>query len=62
MPPYPIAKLADMLDDAASYFRKQVEPTRNVPGVLKFGRQSQPHMIFISLVSNDEGDRRTLAR
>jgi hypothetical protein len=54
MPPYPSgAKLAEMLDEAASYFRKAVEPARNVPGVLKFGRQSQPHMIFISLVSND---------
>jgi hypothetical protein len=39
MPPYPSGiKLAEMLDDAASYFRKQVGPTRNVPGVLKFGR------------------------
>jgi len=46
-------KLARMLDDAASYFRKEVEPSRNVPGVLKFGRQSQPHMIFMSEVSNE---------
>jgi hypothetical protein len=54
MPPYPPAtKLAEMLDDAATYFRKAVEPSRNLPGILKFGRQSQPHMIFISLVSND---------
>jgi hypothetical protein len=54
MPGYPQStKLAGMLDDAASYFRKEVEPSRNLPGVLKFGRQSRPHMIFISMVSND---------
>jgi hypothetical protein len=54
MPGYPQStKLARMLDEAASYFRTIVEPSRNVPGVLKFGRQSQPHMIFISMVSND---------
>ncbi len=54
MPGYPQStKLARMLDDAASYFRTEVEPSRNVPGVLKFGRQSQPHMIFMSMVSND---------
>jgi len=54
MPGYPQStKLARMLDAAASYFRGEVEPSRNVPGVLKFGRQSQPHMIFMSQVSND---------
>jgi hypothetical protein len=54
MPGYPQStKLARMLDAAASYFRGEVEPSRNVPGVLKFGRQSQPHMIFMSMVSND---------
>jgi len=54
MPGYPQStKLARMLDDAASYFRKVVEPSRNLPGVLKFGRQSQPHMIFMNMVSND---------
>src|SRR6266550_582915 len=32
MPGYPQStKLAWMLDDAASYFRKEVEPSRNVP-------------------------------
>lgn len=46
-------KLARMLDEAASYYRTIVEPSRNVPGVLKFGRQSQAHMIFMSMVSND---------
>jgi hypothetical protein len=54
MPGYPKSTtLARMLDDAASYFRTEVEPSRNVPGVLEFGRQSQPHMIFMSMVSND---------
>jgi hypothetical protein len=54
MPPYPHGtKLAEMLDDAASYFRNQVEPSRNMPGVLKFTRESKPHMIFVSMVSND---------
>jgi hypothetical protein len=53
MPSYPrSSELARMLDDAASYFRKVVEPSRNVPGVLKFSRQVQPHMIFMSSVSN----------
>jgi hypothetical protein len=41
-----------MLDDAASYFRKVVEPSRNVPGVLKFSRQARSHTIFMSSVSN----------
>jgi hypothetical protein len=54
MPGYPQStKLVRMLDEAASYHRTIVEPRRNVPGVLKFGRQSQPHMIFMSEVSND---------
>jgi hypothetical protein len=54
MPPYPLSsKLARRLDDAASYFRKVVEPSRKVPGVLKFSREAQPHMIFMSMVSND---------
>ena len=54
MPGYPQStKLARMLDEAASYYRTIVEPSRNVPGVLKFGRQSQSHMIFMSMVSND---------
>ena len=50
MPPYPPAtKLAEMLDDAATYFRKAVEPARKVPGVLKFGRKSKPHTVFMSM-------------
>jgi hypothetical protein len=44
--------LARMLDEAASYFRTIVEPSRNIPGVLKVGRQSQPHMIFMNMVSH----------
>jgi hypothetical protein len=46
-------ELARKLDDAASYFRKVVEPTRNIPGVLKFSRESKPHMVFMSMVGND---------
>jgi len=54
MPSYPrSSELARMLDDAASYFRKEVEPSRNMPGVLKFSRKAQPHTIFMSMVSND---------
>jgi hypothetical protein len=56
MPPYPRGtKLADneMLDDAANYFRKQVEPSRNLPGILKFSRQSKAHTVFMSMVGND---------
>jgi hypothetical protein len=54
MPSYPLSSnLARMLDDAASYYRKEVEPSRNVPGVLKFSHKSEPHMIFMSMVSND---------
>jgi hypothetical protein len=54
MPSYPrSSELARMLDDAASYFRKVVEPSRNVPGVLKFSRQARPPTIFMSMVSND---------
>ena len=54
MPPYPPGrKLADMLDDAASYFRKQVEPSRNLPGILKFSRKSKAHTVFMSMVGND---------
>jgi hypothetical protein len=54
MPPYPRGtKLAEMLDDAANYFRKQVEPSRNLPGILKFSRQSKAHTVFMSMVGND---------
>ena len=54
MPGYPQStKLARMLDEAASYYRTIVEPRRNVSGVLKFSRKAQPHMIFMSMFSND---------
>jgi hypothetical protein len=36
---YTTGELARKLDDAASYFRKAVEPTRNIPGVLQFSRK-----------------------
>jgi hypothetical protein len=54
MPPYPPGmKLAQMLDDAAGYFRRKVELTRNIPDVVKFSRKSKPRMIFLSMVGND---------
>ena len=54
MPPYPGGtKLAEMLDDAATYFRRAVEPSRNLPGILKFNRKSKPDKIFLSMVGND---------
>jgi hypothetical protein len=54
MPSYPQSTtLVRMLDEAAEYHRTIVEPRRNVPGVLKFSRKAQPHMIFMSMVSND---------
>jgi hypothetical protein len=54
MAPYPGGtKLAEMLDAAATYFRKAVEPSRNLPGILKFNRKSKPDKIFMSMVGND---------
>ena len=54
MPPYPGGtELAGLLDDAARYFRKQVEVSRIVPSVLKFGRKSKPQAIFMNMVGND---------
>jgi hypothetical protein len=54
MPAYPTGtELARKLDDAASYHRKVVEPTRDIPGVLQFSRKSRPHMIFMNMVGND---------
>jgi hypothetical protein len=53
MPGYPRAKeLAGMLEKAASYYGKQVEVTRKLPEVVKFTRESKPHMIFMSLLGN----------
>jgi hypothetical protein len=42
-----------IIGDAAGYFLKQIEPSGNVPGVVKFSRKAQPHMIFMSMVSHD---------
>jgi hypothetical protein len=53
MPNYPRSTaLAGMLEEAATYFRKQVEPARNVPNVLRLSRQSKPETIFMSMVGN----------
>jgi hypothetical protein len=53
MPSHPRTQdLARMLDDAATYFRKQVEPTRKLPGILRFSRQAKPETIFMSMVGN----------
>jgi hypothetical protein len=54
MPSYlPGEELARMLDGAAEYYRKQVEVKRNLPGVLRFSRESRPEAIFMSMVGND---------
>lgn len=45
-------ELARRLDDAARIFRREVDPTRVVPGVVKVGRQSHTPTIFISQTSN----------
>src|SRR5262249_13770426 len=53
MPNYPRSTaLVGMLEDAGKYFRKQVEPTRNVPDVLRLSRESKPETIFMSMVGN----------
>jgi hypothetical protein len=64
MPPYPPAtKLAEMLDEAATYFRKAVEPARKVPGMLKFGRKSKAaHGLHEHGRQRFEPNNRTLAR
>jgi len=54
MPPYPNGtELARMLDDAARYFAKQVEVSRNLPGAVKLSRESDPLTVFMNMVSND---------
>jgi hypothetical protein len=55
MPPYPsAAELARMLDEAACNLRKEVAVlSRNLPGVLKFSRESKPRTVFMNMVSND---------
>lgn len=45
--------LAQMLDDAAQSYRGYVDDvSRHVPGQVKWTRQSSPHHVFISLISN----------
>jgi len=44
--------LARMLDDAAKIYRTEVEPGRDVPGVVKVTRESDTPAIFISQVSS----------
>ena len=52
MPSYPLSsKLVRILGHAANYFRKQVEPSGNVSGVVKFSSKAQPHMIFMNMVT-----------
>jgi hypothetical protein len=54
MPSFPAGtELARMLDEAASYFRNQVEITRNIPDVIKFSRKSTPRMVFMGTIGND---------
>src|SRR5215831_12790910 len=54
MPPFPAStELTRMLDEAASYFRNQVEITRDIPDVIKFSRKSTPQMVFMSMIGND---------
>jgi hypothetical protein len=54
IPPYPPAtELARMLDEAAHNFRGEVAISRDLPGVVKFGRQSKPPTVFMTMVSND---------
>ena len=45
-------ELARMLDDAARAFRMEVEPSRDVPGVVKVSRKSDIYDVFTSQVSN----------
>jgi hypothetical protein len=53
MPSYPLSsKLVRILGHAANYF-SQVEPSGNVPGVVKFSSKAQLHMIFMSMISHD---------
>jgi hypothetical protein len=47
------AELAGKLADAAQKYREYVAPSRNVPGVIKWTRESKPAHVFMSLVSND---------
>jgi len=46
-------ELAGKLDVAAQKYREYVAPSRNVPGVIKWTRESKPSDVFMSQVSND---------
>jgi hypothetical protein len=53
MPPtFPSEALARMLDRAAEAFRTEVDPSRDVLGVVKLTRKSGAPAAFMSLVSN----------
>jgi hypothetical protein len=45
-------ELARMLDDAARAFRMEVDPSRDIPGVVKVTRKSDAPDVFASQVSN----------
>jgi hypothetical protein len=47
------AELARMVDDAAQRYREYVAASRNLPGVIKWTRESKPAHVFMSLLSND---------
>jgi len=45
-------ELARMLDDAARSLRAEVDPSRDIPGVVKVTRKSDTSDVFTSQVSN----------
>jgi hypothetical protein len=45
-------ELARMLDEAARTYRKEVDPSKDVPGVVKVTRESDTPAVFMSQVSN----------
>jgi hypothetical protein len=47
------AELAQRLEDAARIYRDYVAVSRNVPGVIRWTRESKPPHVFMSLLSND---------
>jgi hypothetical protein len=46
-------ELAQKLDDAARTYRDYDAVSRNLPGVIKWTRESRPHHVFISQLSNN---------
>jgi hypothetical protein len=46
-------ELARKVDDAAQKYREYVAASRNLPGVIKWTRESKPPEVFMSLLSND---------